>query len=81
MSPEIHESLKAAYEDVAYVGRPNPWSHPGRLAAIATLFGLALPDSGGARVLEVGCGDGANLLPMAARMLYWWLRTGAAGLS
>ncbi|MBK6395212.1 MAG: class I SAM-dependent methyltransferase [Betaproteobacteria bacterium] len=24
--------------------------------------------SGGARVLEVGCGDGANLLPMAARM-------------
>ena len=68
MSPEIHESLKAAYEDVAYVGRPNPWSHPGRLAAIATLFGLALPDSGGARVLEVGCGDGANLLPMAARM-------------
>ncbi len=31
MSRTIHESLKDAYEDVAYVGRPNPWSHPDRL--------------------------------------------------
>lgn len=68
MSRTIHESLKDAYEDVAYVGRPNPWSHPDRLAAIGTLFGLAPPDPATARVLEVGCGDGANLLPMAAQL-------------
>jgi SAM-dependent methyltransferase len=68
MFPEIHASLKAAYEDVAYVGRPNPWTDPDRLAAIGSLFGLAPPDPASARVLEVGCGDGANLLPMAARM-------------
>jgi len=67
MPAEIHESLKAAYEDVAYVGGPNPCSRPDRLAAIATLFGLSPPDPSTARVLEVGCGDGANLLPMAAR--------------
>jgi SAM-dependent methyltransferase len=67
MAATIHESIKVAYEDVAYVGRPNVHSLPDRLAAIATAFGLAPPDPATARVLEVGCGDGANLLPMAAR--------------
>ena len=47
----VHDSLKAAYEDVAYVGRPNPWTHPGRLAAIGSLFGLSPPDPEGARAL------------------------------
>jgi len=61
----VHEAIHAAYEDVAYVGRPNHHSHPSRLAAIARLFGIAAPDPATARVLEVGCGDGANLLPMA----------------
>lgn len=61
----VHESLKAAYEDVAYDGRPNPNSHPRRLAAVGRLFGLAPPPVETARVLELGCGDGANLLPMA----------------
>jgi len=61
----IHEAVHASYEDVAYVGRPNHHSHPSRLAAIARLFGVAAPDPATARVLEVGCGDGANLLPMA----------------
>jgi len=68
MAATIHESLKDAYEDVAYVGRPNAHSLPERLAAIAAAFGLHPPDPATARVLEVGCGDGANLLPMAARM-------------
>jgi hypothetical protein len=63
----LHAGLKAAYEDVAYVGRPNHHSHPDRLAAIATLFGMTPADPARARVLEVGCGDAANLLPMAAR--------------
>ena len=63
----LHAGLKAAYEDVAYVGRPNQHSHPDRIAAIAALFGMAPADPSRARVLEVGCGDAANLLPMAAR--------------
>ncbi|MEO8486220.1 MAG: class I SAM-dependent methyltransferase [Betaproteobacteria bacterium] len=63
----LHEGIKAAYEDVAYVGRPNHHSHVDRIAAIATLFGLSPPDPARARILEVGCGDAANLLPMAAR--------------
>lgn len=69
MSPiALHDGLKAAYEDVAYVGRPNHHSHPDRLAAIASLFGLTPPDLSDARILEVGCGDGANLVPIAAQL-------------
>lgn len=64
----VHESLKVAYEDIAYVGRPNPNGHPQRLAAIGRLFGLEPPPVETARVLEVGCGDGANLLPMAVAL-------------
>jgi SAM-dependent methyltransferase len=63
----LHAGLKAAYEDIAYVGRPNHHSHPDRLAAVAALFGHTAADPSRARVLEVGCGDAANILPMAAR--------------
>ena len=64
----VHAGLKAAYEDIAYVGRPNHHSHPDRLAAIASLFGHAAPDPARARILEVGCGDAANILPLAAQL-------------
>lgn len=55
----------AHYEDIAYPGRAFAQSHPDRMATLATLFGLdpAPPDR--CRVLELGCSDGGNLLPMA----------------
>ena len=54
-----------AYDDVLYTGRAYSDTHPDRLAAIATLFGMTPAAIGRCRVLEVACGDGANLLPMA----------------
>ena len=36
------------------------------MAAVATLFGMERPDPETARVLEIGCSDGGNLLPLAA---------------
>jgi SAM-dependent methyltransferase len=53
------------YERVPYPGDPFPQTHPDRLATVATLFGLrpAAPDA--CRLLELGCGDGGNLVPMA----------------
>jgi SAM-dependent methyltransferase len=55
----------SVYDEVRYPGRPFPQTHPDRLATLGALFGLRPPDPAGCRVLELGCGDGANLLPMA----------------
>jgi len=43
-----------------------PQTAPGHLAAIAHLFGLDAPDVSTARVLEIGCSAGNNLIPFAA---------------
>ena len=62
----VTASIKAAYEAVRYRSRPCPTSAPTHVATIARLMGLDAPDPSTARVLEVGCGDGGNLVPMAA---------------
>lgn len=54
-----------AYDDVHYTGRAYADTHPDRLAAIATLFGMTPAAIERCRVLEVACGNAANLLPMA----------------
>lgn len=64
----IHDALKEAYEAVPYDGRPNASSHPDRLRAIAILHGLDPLPADAPAVLELGCGDGSNLLPMAAAL-------------
>ena len=54
-----------AYDEVLYPGRPYPQTHPDRLAAIATLAGMHPTPVERCRVLELGCGDASNLIPMA----------------
>jgi SAM-dependent methyltransferase len=54
-----------AYERLAYPGYAYPATHPARLEAIARLFGLRPTPAAHARVLELGCGDGGNLLSLA----------------
>ena len=53
------------YDVVAYPPGSYRQSHPDRLATLATLLGMAVAPVGACRVLEVGCGDGSNLIPMA----------------
>ena len=53
------------YDEVAYRGHAVPQTHPDRLATLATLFGMKPAAVEACRVLEVGCGDGRNLIPMA----------------
>src|SRR5579875_368864 len=53
------------FDEVPYPGFPFPESHPDRLATIATLFGMTPPLLESCRILELGCGDGSNLIPMA----------------
>ena len=58
----------SSYDAVLYPARPFVQTHPDRLATMATLFGLDAPPPGSCRVLELGCGAGGNLLPMAAAL-------------
>lgn len=53
------------YDEVAYPTNPNPSSHPDRLAVVARLMGLEAAGVEGCSYLELGCGDGMNLIPMA----------------
>lgn len=48
-----------------YVSFQFPDTHPDRLCTLGQLMGLAPKDPASARVLEVACGDGGNLVPMA----------------
>src|SRR3954447_19950584 len=54
------------YDQVRYSNFPYAQTHPDRLATVATLHGLEPPNLAHARVLEIGCGAGGNLLAMAA---------------
>ena len=55
------------YDAVPYESFPFAQSHPARMSGMAKLFGLAAPDLATARVLELGCSFGGNLLPLALR--------------
>ena len=57
--------VKNAYDAIAYRTFPRRQTHPDRLAAIGKLFGMDPAAVKNCRVLEVGCGNAANLIPMA----------------
>lgn len=58
-------SGQKSQESPAVPSIPLPKGHPNHLAAMARLFGVPAASPATARVLELGCGTGANLLPMA----------------
>ncbi|MDT5210252.1 MAG: hypothetical protein QOF67_2667 [Mycobacterium sp.] len=60
------DRLRADYDTTPYNSMSYPQSAPGHLAAVAHLFGLETPDVSTARVLEIGCAAGGNVIPFAA---------------
>lgn len=54
-----------SYDQVPYLTLPMAHTHPDRLASVAALFGMTPAPVTACRVLEVGCGSGGNLIPMA----------------
>jgi len=54
-----------SYDAVLYPSYTHPQTHPDRLAVIGSLFGLEPAAVDRCRVLELGCGNGSNLVPMA----------------
>ena len=61
--PGVHSPT--AYDSVPYPGYAYTQTHPDRIATLARLSGVATPAIETCSVLEIGCGDGANLIPMA----------------
>jgi len=57
----------SAYDGVAYPAHAHAQTHPAHLATVAALYGLDAPAVGSCRVLELGCGGGSNLVPMACQ--------------
>ena len=57
--------LRDLYDEVPYPSLPRPQSHPARIAALAAIAGMTLPPVSRWRMLEIGCGDASNLLPLA----------------
>jgi SAM-dependent methyltransferase len=57
--------MATPYDEIAYPSTAFRQTHPDRLATHAALFGLPFAPAAACRVLDIGCGDGANLIPMA----------------
>jgi methyltransferase-like protein/trans-aconitate methyltransferase len=57
----------AQYDEVPFPSLPMPASRVEHLALLARLRGLEIADVEEASVLELGCANGQNLLPMAER--------------
>lgn len=53
------------YDEVPYPGLPLPQTHPSQLATLGFLHGLNPAQVERCRVLELGCANGGNLIPMA----------------
>lgn len=53
------------YDAVAYPGHAFAQTHPAHLATIAHIHGMTPAPTTAMRVLELGCGRGGNLIPMA----------------
>jgi SAM-dependent methyltransferase/methyltransferase-like protein len=53
------------YDQVIYPNQCHSQTHPDRLAVIGELFGMRPAAPQQCRMLELGCGDGTNLLPLA----------------
>ncbi|HWN50167.1 MAG TPA: class I SAM-dependent methyltransferase [Xanthobacteraceae bacterium] len=55
------------YNLLPYPSMPFAYTQPAHLAALTALFGLEAPAADSARVLELGCASGGNIIPLAAR--------------
>ena len=66
--PVSNAALAARYDAIPYAALPHPLTHPDRLATVATFLGFDAPAPARCRVLEVGCNEGANLIPMAVSL-------------
>lgn len=56
------------YDEIPYDSTPFSQTHPANLAIMGRLFGMQPVPAERARVLELGCATGGNIIPMAWRL-------------
>lgn len=64
----VQEAPASTYDLVPYHSHPFPQTHPACAATMATMFGMTPAPITKARVLEIGCAAGGNLIPMAVEL-------------
>ena len=64
---DINKNITEAYDKQVYTSNAFPFSSPGHLRAAAHLYNLETVPLENARVLELGCAGGGNLLPFAVQ--------------
>jgi len=57
-----------SYDQVPYTVSAYAMTHPSHMAMIARLFGVEAADPNQSKILEIGCGHGGNVLPMAEQL-------------
>jgi 2-polyprenyl-3-methyl-5-hydroxy-6-metoxy-1,4-benzoquinol methylase len=63
----MENPVRTLYENHAYPAMSHPISDPALSAVAASIGGLRTPPPAGARILEIGCCSGHNLIPLALR--------------
>lgn len=61
----LTQAISDAYDETPYISQPFSYTSPGHLRAVAHLYQLEAPALERAKVLELGCAAGGNLLPFA----------------
>ncbi|WP_278485693.1 methyltransferase regulatory domain-containing protein [Achromobacter insolitus] len=61
----LNQSISDSYDETPYTSNAFMQTAPGHLRAVAQLYGLDTPPLGSARILELGCAAGGNLIPFA----------------
>ncbi len=60
--------ITSSYDTIPYESKAFYETHPDNMATLAMLAGLTPPRVEECRVLELGCAEGANLIPLALAM-------------
>ena len=66
-SPDL-KSVERAYDHLGYDAGISSQTHPCQIGGKASLFGIVAPQVHSAKILEVGCALGQNLIPIASSL-------------